>query len=448
MTLKRSSVVGVLAALAARAISVLGNIALFAVIGNAGGAEAAGLFAFTFGVVQGASMISRRGADSALVKYVGQDHWDRKILGYAWFAVRRTLPLMVTFTLGLYFGRDYFMSVFSRPGLGQMLVPMIVSIPAFTLVYLCSGFLKGVRAPAMATLVENGAISVLTSIAILVWSYSGRGFDASVMGWGFCASTWLSLVAGLVLVLRHCLGLAGKEVPDSDFFRAGRKEFYRASSVFFVMGFSAFAQSVLYMLAVGIILTSSELGIFKVAERAALGVTFLAIVGDSILPPRFAMHHFNDNKVELKRLAVIGAAFSFIPMIPVAIGLLLYSDTVMALFGLHGNIASNVLRIVVIAQLFNVMTGPVGPLLNMCGKEMVMCRISVLSNVVAFVMFVILSQAFREVGAALSLAAAIIMQNSLATYFVRRDLGINILSGWKAEVAHFFNSFRHKGNEG
>ena len=71
---------------------------------------------------------------------------------------------------------------------------------------------------------------------------------------------------------------------------------------------------------------------------------------------------------------------------------------------------------------------PVGFLLNMTGNEKDMRNISILTGSLSIIMGYLLILHFGVTGAAISVSAALIFQNLLAAFYVRKRLGINVFN--------------------
>ena len=100
----------------------------------------------------------------------------------------------------------------------------------------------------------------------------------------------------------------------------------------------------------------------------------------------------------------------------------------MGLFGEQYKQGANLLRILVIGQFINVITGSVGFLLNMTGFEKDMRNIVFLSGAIALLLNFILIPIYGVTGAAIATSIAIALQSLFAVYMVRRRLGFNTLN--------------------
>src|SRR5699024_1261734 len=155
---------------AARGVSAVGSLVLGVIIGRLYGTAGLGVFALAETICFGCGLLAQYGMNNTLVRYVGQAPYGGHLLTYLRRACRkaRLLSLPIAISVGL--ARDLIAVAFNDSALASVLVGIAFAIPAFTLAFVLAGFLKGVRKPATATLLENGSIS-LVAAAILLTSH-------------------------------------------------------------------------------------------------------------------------------------------------------------------------------------------------------------------------------------------------------------------------------------
>ncbi|UYG06069.1 lipopolysaccharide biosynthesis protein [Halomonas sp. M4R1S46] len=147
----------------ARGIAALGGLLLVVVLGRLYGPAGVGVFALAQSVYLGAGILARYGMDNALMRYVGQDHASSAIKIYLRWAVSRSFSLSVLAAVAVFLLRHRFAIWFDAPMLASVLPGIALTIPAFTVAFVLGGFMKGIRRPATACLMENGSISLIAS---------------------------------------------------------------------------------------------------------------------------------------------------------------------------------------------------------------------------------------------------------------------------------------------
>lgn len=407
----------------ARGIAALGGLLLGAVLGRLYGPQGVGVFALAQSVIMGVGLLTKFGMDEALMRFAGRDPTSPTVRQYLRWALTRSFLLSLVAAIGIFLLRDMIAGLFSAPELAGVLVGIALAIPAFTLAFVLAGLMKGIRRPATACLLENGSISLVASFVILflVWWQPNAGIAQA--GWAFCLAAWLVLAQGAwqVWYWHGRVSIGGSLEKNNS---ASRHEFEASSRAFFVLGLAILMQTVLSVMIAGLLLDTAELGLFKAAERAALLISFVLMVINAVFPPRFSALFHQGEIAALGRLARQGALAGLLLASPLLILCLAVPQWVLSLFGTEFTQAEDLLRVIAIAQLINVAAGSVGYLLNMTGHERLMRNIALICGGIGLGLFFVLIPLLGAMGAALALAAVLVMQKLVALFFVWRMLGI------------------------
>lgn len=419
----------------ARGVAALGSLILILVIGRLYGAAGVGVYALGQSIILGSGIIARYGTNNAIMRFVGQDHYSPNVMVYLYWGCKKAILLSIAAAIIIFFSRYYLESFFDAEGLAGVLVGIAVATPAFTLGFLFSGFFKGIRKPATACLLENGSVALVTGGLVLLLSFLPGAEGLKSIGWAYALASWLILIQGGWQIKSWWCGQKFHEVEASMEKIITRQQFSRSSQAFFVMGLAGFMQRVVGVAIAGWLLSSEELGLFKVSQEIALIIAFVLIVINAVYPPRFASLYHQKKIDMLARLARQGVIIGVVFAAPPLLICLLFPEWVLGFLGDEFLPASPLLRLIALAQLINVASGSVDFLLNMTGYEALMRNISLICNVIGLLLFFILIPAFGPMGAAMALAFVLIVQNVVALYFVWRKLGIwmlpipNILDG-------------------
>ncbi|WP_251976375.1 lipopolysaccharide biosynthesis protein [Salinicola avicenniae] len=411
----------------ARGIAALGTLMLGIVLGRLYGAAGVGVFALAQSVILGAGIIARFGLNGTLMRYVSQDAASPNIPVYLRWSLYRAggLSLAVALLIGLC--RMPLARFFDSPDLAPVLVGIAVAVPAFTLSFVLAGFLKGIGMPARASLQENGAISLLAAGCILAMVLATGSRSLVLAGWGFCLAAWLVGLQGALQsgwwLRRHPEVMNGK--PDGEL--PTRGEYFATAHSFIVLNLSQFLQQVLGVLIAGALLTHGDLGLFKSAERVAMVISFILLVINAVFPPRFARLFHQGKHPQLKQLAQRSSLAATVLALPPAAVCFVFPEWVLGWFGDEFRQAADLLRIIAVGQLINVMTGAVGFLLTMTGREKLMRNITLICSTLGTASFFVLIPVFGATGAALSLMLVLVLQNVVAAFFVWKKMGIVML---------------------
>lgn len=430
--------------LVTRGITAMGQLALVVLLGRLYGAEGVGVFALAQGILLGAATLGRFGMNDAMMRYVGWHHQSPDSLRYLKWAVRRALWISLLAGSGIMLSRHAMEQIFVAEGLASMLVGIALAVPGFTLGFILSGFFKGIRRPATASLMENGALSLLAGFGVLALHWLGGEVPLAAIGWSFAVASWVLVAWGSWQVWRWHGAVMQKISQNNALDSAADatpKRFYVSSQSYFIMSLAELMQSVFSIMIAGWLLSSAELGMFKAAQQSGMLIAFILIVINAVLPPRFAELYLKGHMQELARLAQLGAWLGLLASAPLMLLCMVKPFWVLGLFGHEFEGAANILRLIAMAQMANVVIGSVGPLLNMTGNEILMRNVALLSNVTGLGFFCVLIPLLGVMGAAIALALTIMMQKLVELYFVRQRLGMTTLPTLRS-VMHLHTMFR------
>ncbi len=408
----------------ARGIAALGSLALVIVIGRLYGAAGVGVFALAQSIIIGAGTLARYGMNHAIMRFVGQDYHSPHVMVYLYWGCKKALLLSAIAALIIFFGRYYLESIFDAEGLSTVLVGIAIATPAFTLGFLLSGFFKGIRMPATASLLENGSVALIAGGLVLLFHWLSIGEGINTIGWAYALAAWLVVIQGAAQVWSWGRRQAWSNSPNRHEPDVTREEFSASSRAFLVLSLANFMRSVLSILIAGWLLSSSELGVFKSTQQMAMLISFILIVINAIFPPRFASLYHQGKLEALGRLARQGALIGVLIAAPPLLACLLFPGWILGLLGDEFVAASPLLRLIALAQLINVATGSVGFLLNMTGHEPLMRNIALSCNAIGLLLFFVLIPPFGPMGAAMALAFVLVVQNLVALFYVWRRLRI------------------------
>ncbi|KZY35109.1 hypothetical protein A3754_12305 [Alcanivorax sp. HI0083] len=409
----------------AKGISAFGALSLAVIVGNLYGLRGVGVYALAQSVLLGAGILSRRGMDNALIRFVGRDFNSVKVGGYLYVASLRSLKVSVPLLIAIFFLRDHVEEFFELPGLSSVLLGIGFAIPFYTWSFLLAGFFKGVRKPATAGFQENGAISLVAgTLLLLIETLSElQSPDISWLGWSYLVA------AVLIAVIGHCVAeiwLVRHHVVRrfSGLDSVDLAEFRNVSLSFFLMSMAGLMQQVLSIMIAGKFLGSVELGLFKSSQQIAISVVFVLMVVNAVFPPLFATLFHQGRLAELERAARRAALLGLILSAPFLLVCLLFPEWILGFFGEGFSEAASLLRILALAQLVNVATGSVAFLLNMTGYDRSMRNIALCCNAIGLLGFFLLSPWLGALGATLALAFVLVAQNLVAMVAVWIKLGI------------------------
>ncbi len=179
------------------------------------------------------------------------------------------------------------------------------------------------------------------------------------------------------------------------------------------------------LLVLGIVKSPHEVGVYAASSKSAWLVSFVLTAVSAVLAPIFVRHHSAGDMKGLRDTMRSGTRLIFWPSLGLAALLFIWPGLILGAFGPEFASGSSIVRILVIGQLVNAITGPAGYLLLLTGGQNTVAKVYGLSAVVQILLLVALVPRLGTDGAASVTAATIVVSNTLLYIFARRQLSGN-----------------------
>jgi O-antigen/teichoic acid export membrane protein len=178
--------------------------------------------------------------------------------------------------------------------------------------------------------------------------------------------------------------------------------------------------------AVGLLLPSSEAGIYQSASQISLLFAILMSAIGSIFAALLAGLSSGENSGRIQELYKISMKWGFFLAIPAFSLIALYSTEIMeTLYGSSYSEGAAILVILAIGHLFNTATGPVGPMLVMTGHQANWFKTTLLFLIFDLILNVVLISFYGTVGAAMATSIVILGVFCVGLLQIRRLLQFN-----------------------
>jgi len=261
------------------------------------------------------------------------------------------------------------------------------------------------------------AVKVVATMLLFWWGWQLSGYLVAVV-----VSVAVALVGMLWGVHRHVRRLA----PGVDEVTpATRKAWWSFSRTMYfnsLLGIAAppaerlILASAIDVASVGVLMGIRQLQSFP-------QVLFQILV--AVLAPMFVAAKARGDMDEVKQLYHIATDWLCRLGFPLLIFVLIFGQDVLALYGKSFAESGRwPLVIIIIGQLFNLLTGPHGAMLNMLGHEKDMFKLYLISSVILLTGLFVLAPFFGLLGIALAGLFPIVFLNLIELYFMKKWLGI------------------------
>jgi O-antigen/teichoic acid export membrane protein len=170
----------------------------------------------------------------------------------------------------------------------------------------------------------------------------------------------------------------------------------------------------------GIFSTESEVGIYSVVLKIATFSSFVLMSINSVSSPRFAQLHAKGDMEGLRKYTAHTAKIIFYSSIPIFIGIIIFREWLLSLFGPEFILGSIALVITMTGQLFNVFAGSVGQFLYMTGKQHIFRNIIMISTLINICMCAIFIPLFGLLGSAIAGMVFMATWNLMSMVYIRK----------------------------
>jgi len=372
------------------------------------------------------STLSRLGLDNTVVRFVAQSSVDENYdaikhvvtKSLLWVSVASTVTCLILFSITKQMGL-----IFSTiPNLDMLVLLASIAIPFIALKDILARALQGLRFPVLSLTLQTLVIPVILCGALLTLDLHGAlsfqkyHLAASVIGLILAVGLWWSKT-------RRNMPVHAKRVEGIDLWK----------SCFPLWVAAMLSQINLWsgQLMLGAWSSPADVSIFSVAQRTAMLINFLLVAANTVCAPRFAQAYRAGGSKELRKITRMASIFMLAAGLPLFLILLIFSDSLLSLFGADFKQGALVLRVLAFGQFVNLATGSVAFVLMMTGHESIVRNNLFISACIGLVAGLMLIPFYGILGAAISTTLAISLQNLLGVVSVKRLHGFNTLMVWK-----------------
>ena len=391
-------------------------------LGRAMGATGYGIYAFAYSVVMVLTIpvqagvptlvmreSARLGADAnyglifALWKWSG-----RLVVACALIAV--VLGVLIALTLD--------------PMYRSTLLVSTALIPLLALSAVRSAALKGLHHVILGQLPDIIIRPLLLFAGVAIFYLLGRVVSPELTMTVHVLGGLGAFLVGALLLKKHADVVLSAGVVDTS--RSKRAEWRQ--SILPLSGVNALqvVNANVGIVALGILASASEVGLFKVAATVGGVLMFGRTAVISIVQPRMAVAHQKKDHSELQRLAGMVSLASFATTLVVLLGLLAIGQRALPFaFGQDFAAAWPVLLLIGAGQLVNSFFASVGSCLTMARREKLLLRSLVLVSTLSIPVYFILSSQYGALGASLAMALHTSALHILYWRIARDALGVD-----------------------
>ncbi len=385
-------------------------------------AEGYGLYATVFAWLQVLVLVALLGSNHLLVRYVpaylADREWSllRGVIGYATRTTAYISAAILVLTLVLFFLlQDRFSSQ-----LRWAYLVGIMALPLFALSLQRQAILRGLHCVGRALSPEYllRPLLLIAFVSVLAW-----GIDVSLTAPLALALNGVAILLTFLLGwywLRRSLPVELKAAARNS----RPREWLAVSLPLFVITCMQLLIVRMDIILLGSIEGPGQAGIYAAASRVSDLVVFALAAANAIVAPMISAMHARNDMAGLQKLMTQLAKGVLAFTLPLVLSVVMFGDTILAVFGPDYPAAYTALLILVFGQMVNALSGPVDFMLYMTGHQKQSMFIFALATLLNLLLNLALIPHYGLQGAAIATATTTVFWNSVMRYYVRKKLGI------------------------
>lgn len=410
-----------------RGLAALGTFVFNFALARVLGIESYGTFMLLYSIMIGLSFIARCGAGSAILRFASV-FIKNKELGKL-IKLRRDVSLLIianSIVLGSIYLLSYEKVIDWFFEGRNVLLPMLIitlTIPFYSNLTIQSSYIKAFKKPHIAPFFEVGLTVFITGIVVLGFNFILETVSLNKVSYIFLLSNILIVALGYFYLNKLILNAKAGTI----FKRESYEGFYQTLPNYALSAITSYFLIFSPTLIIGILKNPEQVGLFSIANSISILISFILWIVNTVYAPYYASLYQEGNKKKILELLRNSTRYLLLIATPLFILILLFSKQLLGIFGDEFVQARFALIILAVGQYFSVVTGPVYFLLNMTGHEKVLKNIVIFTAITTIILTLILTNYYGFIGAAISTAFGLVLQNSFSYYHCKKNTGIDYL---------------------
>lgn len=389
------------------------------VITNNYGANFFGQYVTALLLLEVLSIVSRLGIDTSVVRFFSSFNVAGQIISIKKLYAKASLILLLSssvFACVTYYFSSYISEMLSTKAMYIQLVSLVL-VP-LVMFYLNAQALRGFKKISYFAFFNTVALPLGALFFLLIGNYLFN--DADVPLYAYMISVLVMSFLSFIIYF--------KKIPRGD--ESPKKEIVFKTSRLLKISFPLLlGQSMMLimgkvdLLMLANMSTQESVGVYSIAVK----VSMLAYIGlmaiNSIAAPKFSELYSSGKLEELKKIVQQSTKAIFWITLPVVLIFIFFPGMILSLFGAEFKAAVYCLLILSFGKMFSAISGSVGTLLQMSGKEVFFQNVLIASALLNVVLNYILIPIYDIDGAAVASLISNLFWNILMVFYIKKHLG-------------------------
>ncbi len=386
------------------------------------GADTLGLYALSLTILNIFVTFGVFGFDNTLIKFVadynsnGKEYLSKEVYIKALSIV---IPIGLFLSFLLYVGSNYLSTtIFKKEHLTIFLQITALGILPFILLRINATLFRALKKIKIYAFFDTLGIFLFSSIMLLTATFFFKIPNSTIVISVQILSIILLMAVSFLYVTKYTslFKIAPKNILKYKNILKVSFPMLLTSSMALVMGWTD-------IIMLGIFRSETEVGIYSIVVKLAslTSITLMAI--NSIAAPKFSEFYSKGDMQALKKTAQDSTKMIFFSSLPIILILSIFPKYILSIFGDQFVIGVITLWLLMAGQIINAITGSVGYILIMTGKEKVFQNIIFFTSILNIILNYIFVQKYGMNGIAFSTALSISLLNIIPYFLVRHYYG-------------------------
>ena len=359
---------------------VFGAISLFLtyiLIPRYYGVETFGIFNLIFATLMIATVVSRIGLDTYVVRVIPSlERQNKEISLFLKTVIKILIITSLLVTTTVFLASDFINNyIFKSIDASNYLVGLLFMIFPYTLFNVLVEVLRGLDEIKFYALFRNLSQNFSIAVLLIVSIVTAKLYDPIYIL--YSAILFITLL--LIIVLYKFL-----KKRDITILQKGKynKKILKHSYPMFLAASVMFLMSYVDSFMISYYLDEYQVGIYNACISLSLMLTFIPMAIGGYISPKISKAYSENNSKEIKDIFKHSIKIIFIVTLPIFLIMFIFADFFLNLFGEAFTVATTTLLITNIAFLSEALTGPVGFILNMTDNQHTFMRILIVSLII------------------------------------------------------------------
>ena len=328
------------------------------------GADGMGVFFLAVVIVEFASMFSRLGLETGVLKFIPMFRERAQRKGVLIRSLQFTLMAGIAATVILWLGADFLAhQVFHKPDLSLVMKIVSLGIPFSGAMWIFVSGTQAFHTMKYRSLIEFFVNPTLNVLLFLGFFFAGKKLAAPALA--YVISFSCAAFVGFLALKRLLPEITDKKIRS----KTDTRELLRFSLPLVMINILSMVMMWTDTVMVGYFRTSAEVGIYSAAAKTAFFVSFVIMAFTSIFAPRISELYSQRRIAELEKLFKIVTRWVFSLSLPVFLIMVLIGKDILSLFGKNFSSGFFALSVLSVGHLINASVGSVRYMLTMAEKE-------------------------------------------------------------------------------